>query len=104
MWSEVVVACTVCFGAADGPLIASARLGVLVMVGVTCAVLAGFAAFFARLAQNGDSPRFAAGNGDCPRFLEPRKIEENRASDQETGTVPVSCGEKGDSPRFSGIG
>jgi hypothetical protein len=54
MWSDtLVVACTVCFGAADGALISSARLGVLVMVGVTCAVLAGFAVFFRRIAKRG---------------------------------------------------
>jgi hypothetical protein len=51
MWSDLLVACTVCFGAADGALITSARLGVLVMVGVTCAVLSGFAVFFVRIAR-----------------------------------------------------
>jgi hypothetical protein len=55
MWSDLLVACTVCFGAADGALITSARLGVLVMVGVTCAVLAAFAAFFLRLARRGSA-------------------------------------------------
>jgi hypothetical protein len=58
MWSDLLVACTVCFGAADGPLIASARTGVLVMVAVTCGVLAAFAAFFVRVAKKGDSPLF----------------------------------------------
>ncbi len=50
MWSEMtVLACTVCFGAADGALLTAARVGVLVMAGVTCGVLAAFAAFFLRL-------------------------------------------------------
>jgi hypothetical protein len=86
MWSSAIVACAVCFGAADGPLLTAARAGVLVMVGVTCAVLAAFAAFFLRLAQKGDSPRFLRRekNGDSPLFLELRKTE------------------KGDSPLFPG--
>jgi hypothetical protein len=46
----------VCFGAADGPLLTAARLGVLVMLAVTCAILVAFARFFLRLAtKNGDS-------------------------------------------------
>jgi hypothetical protein len=42
-------ACTVCFGAADSPLIDAARAGVLVMAGVTVAVLAGFGRWFLTL-------------------------------------------------------
>jgi hypothetical protein len=72
MWSDLLIACTVCFGAADGALITSARLGVLVMVGVTCAVLAAFAAFFLRLAKNGDSPRYLRKTGTAPVFCEKR--------------------------------
>ena len=53
MWPDLVVACTVCFGAADGTMITSARLGVGVMVAVTCGVLAALAAFFLRLAKRG---------------------------------------------------
>ena len=53
MWSDLLLACTVCFGAADGALITSARLGVGVMVAVTCGVLAAFAAFFVRVAKRG---------------------------------------------------
>jgi len=63
MWPEVVVACTVCFGAADGPLLTAARGGVLVMAAITCGVLAAFAAFFRRLAKNGDSHRFSQKKG-----------------------------------------
>jgi hypothetical protein len=51
MWPDLLIACTVCFGAADGALITSARLGVLVMASVTCAVLSLFAAFFLRIAR-----------------------------------------------------
>jgi hypothetical protein len=41
-------ACSVCYGAADGgsPLISGARLGVFLLLGVTAAVLGGFARFF----------------------------------------------------------
>jgi hypothetical protein len=51
MSSSLLLACTVCFGAADGPLIDAARVGVLVMVAVTCGMLAAFAAFFVRVAR-----------------------------------------------------
>jgi hypothetical protein len=61
-----VLACAVCFGAAHGPLLDAARVGVLVMVAVTCAVLALFARFFLRIAKNGDSSHFE--NGDSPHF------------------------------------
>ena len=46
-----LLACTVCLGAADGVMLTSARTGVLVMVAITCAILAGFAAFFLRIAR-----------------------------------------------------
>ena len=72
MWSDLLVACAVCFGAADGPLLTSARLGVLVMAGVTCAVLAAFAAFFLRLAKNGGTQRFSQKTGTPTVFCEER--------------------------------
>jgi hypothetical protein len=49
--SAIVVACAVCFGAADSPQLDAARLGVLVMAGVTCAMLGAFGLFFIRLAR-----------------------------------------------------
>jgi hypothetical protein len=73
MWRDPLIACAVCFGAADGGLITAARLGVLVMVAVTCVVLAAFAAFFLRLAKKGDS----------------------HLSSQIKGTVTFSCEERG---------
>ncbi len=42
-------ACEVCFGAArnsGSPLVTGARLGVFLLLGITVAVLAGFASFF----------------------------------------------------------
>jgi hypothetical protein len=51
MSCEFVLACVVCFGAADGPMLDAARLGVLVMAGVTCVMLGAFGLFFARVAR-----------------------------------------------------
>jgi hypothetical protein len=68
----VVVACTVCFGAADGVLISSARAGVLVMVAVTCAVLAAFATFFLRIAKKGDNRHFSQKMGTADIFCKKR--------------------------------
>jgi hypothetical protein len=48
---DPLVACTICFGSADSPLLDAARIGVLTMVGVTMCVLAGFARWFVRLAK-----------------------------------------------------
>ena len=44
--STRLLACPVCFGAAETPLIDGAKLGVLVMLGVLFAVQAGFVGFF----------------------------------------------------------
>ena len=72
MWSSVL-ACAICFGAADGPLLDAARLGVLVMAGLTCAVLALFARFFLRIAKKGDSPLFDPEKGDNRLFLDDKE-------------------------------
>jgi hypothetical protein len=45
IWGSVL-ACTVCFGAQETSLLDGARLGVLVMVGVTLAVQGAFVGFF----------------------------------------------------------
>ena len=46
-------ACEVCFGAADNgsPMVAGARLGVFLLLGITVAVLGAFVAFFLYLRQ-----------------------------------------------------
>jgi hypothetical protein len=41
-----VLACTVCFGAAESAMIDATRLGVLVLLAVLLAVQGGFVAFF----------------------------------------------------------
>jgi hypothetical protein len=48
---SLLIACTICFGNADSPLLDAARIGVLTMVGVTACVLAAFARWFVRLAR-----------------------------------------------------
>jgi hypothetical protein len=51
MSSDILVACAVCFGTADGPMLDAAQVGVLVMVGITCVMLGAFGAFFVRMAR-----------------------------------------------------
>jgi hypothetical protein len=43
---STVLACPVCFGAEESPLIDGAKLGVAVLVAVTLAVQFGFVSFF----------------------------------------------------------
>lgn len=64
MPSEVLVACAVCFGAADGPMLDAARLGVLVMAGFTCAMLGAFGVFFTRMARRARSSGITAASGE----------------------------------------
>jgi hypothetical protein len=44
--SSTLLACPVCFGAQETPLIDGAKLGVLVLLGVTLVVQGGFVGFF----------------------------------------------------------
>lgn len=56
------LACAVCFGQSDSPMAWGVNMGIFLMLGVTGAVLAAFAAFFvylmrrARIAAVGDAP------------------------------------------------
>jgi hypothetical protein len=50
MWLSAI-ACSICFGAADGPLLTAARVGVIVLAIVTCGVLTALALFFSRIAR-----------------------------------------------------
>jgi maltodextrin utilization protein YvdJ len=47
----MVLACAVCFGQSDAPMAIATNMGIFLMLGVTTAVLAGFAAFFIHLAR-----------------------------------------------------
>ena len=49
--SSSVFACPVCFGAAEGSMIDGAKLGILVLLGVTLAVQGAFLGFFLYLRQ-----------------------------------------------------
>ena len=44
--SSTVFACPVCFGAEETPMIEGAKLGVLLLLGITLAVQGGFVGFF----------------------------------------------------------
>jgi hypothetical protein len=46
---STLLACPVCFGAEETSMIDGAKIGVLVMLGVTLAVQGGFLAFFLHL-------------------------------------------------------
>lgn len=48
LWATPVAACTVCYGADANasPLLTAARLGVFLLLGITLALLGGFARFF----------------------------------------------------------
>jgi hypothetical protein len=48
---DALLACAVCFGAADAPMLDAARVGVLVMAAFTCAVLGAFGVFVFRLSR-----------------------------------------------------
>ena len=49
--SSSVLACPLCFGAEETPIIAGSNLGVLMLLGVTLAVQGGFVGFFLYLRQ-----------------------------------------------------
>ena len=40
------LACPSCYGAAEGPMIDAARLGIALLLGITLAIQGGFVAFF----------------------------------------------------------
>ena len=46
---QPVLACPVCFGAADGPLVNGSTLGILTLLVVTAAMLCAFGGFFLTL-------------------------------------------------------
>lgn len=48
---RLAAACPICFGAAHGPMLDAARLGVLVMLAITVGVLTVLALFFRRIAR-----------------------------------------------------
>jgi hypothetical protein len=45
-WGSSVLACPICFGAEETPMIDGAKLGILVMIAITFAVQGAFVGFF----------------------------------------------------------
>jgi hypothetical protein len=65
LWAAPAMACSVCYGDSPtaSPLITSAKLGVMLLLGVTVALLGGFAKFFFYLrnrARQAESESIAA--------------------------------------------
>lgn len=63
---NALLACTTCYGHAEGPLIDAARLGIWLLLGVTVCLQAGFAAFFLYLRRR--ARRFQANHGNVVAF------------------------------------
>ena len=59
-----VWACPVCFGATDSPIASALNLAILALLGITCAVLGGFVAFFVYLAKRAKLAREAEAYGE----------------------------------------
>lgn len=55
MIRAALIACTICLGNADSPLLDAARVGVVVMVAVTACVLGVFGRWFVKLAARQSS-------------------------------------------------
>lgn len=51
---RVALACPVCFGASDGPLLQGSNMGILALLVVTLAMLGAFATFAWTLARRAD--------------------------------------------------
>jgi hypothetical protein len=62
-----VQACPICFQVEDGPVATGVRLAVVVLIGVTLAVLAGFGAFIARCVRRARQLDETASAPDGPR-------------------------------------
>lgn len=48
---RAVVACPVCFGASDGPMLSGSNMGILALLIVTVGMLGAFATFIATMAR-----------------------------------------------------
>lgn len=48
---NVALACPVCFGAGDGPMVQGSSMGILALLIVTVGMFAAFGAFFVHLAR-----------------------------------------------------
>jgi len=75
---RVALACPVCFGENDSPLASAMNLGILAMLGVVVAVLAGFGLFILNLSRRA-------------RLAEQSARAERRVVALDTQEGPVSC-------------
>jgi hypothetical protein len=74
----LLLACAVCFGQSDSPMAVGTNMGIFLMLGVTTAVLSGFATFMiylVRRARLAESQQAAAGAerraDDTGRYRQP---------------------------------
>ena len=51
LWPRAVLACPVCFGAADAPMVRGSSMGILALLVVTALMLGAFGYFFRTLAR-----------------------------------------------------
>lgn len=59
---RAALACPVCFGNSDSPLVSATNLGIMAMLGVVAGVLSGFAAFIVHLNRRA---RLVGGEAQC---------------------------------------
>jgi len=65
---RLALACPVCFGNSDAPMAIATNNGVLFMIGVVVAVLAGFASFFIYLIRRANRLAEQTASADAVRL------------------------------------
>ncbi|MBS1817134.1 MAG: hypothetical protein JSU08_04330 [Acidobacteria bacterium] len=69
---KAVLACPVCFGASDGPMLTGSNMGILALLVVTLGMLGAFGTFIATMArraaraQQDSRPPGAVGQAEAP--------------------------------------
>jgi hypothetical protein len=66
---RIALACPVCFGQSDSPMAWGTNMGIFFMLGVTGAVLTGFAAFFVYLMRRAKLADDAEESRDVPQYV-----------------------------------
>lgn len=73
---RVVLACPVCFGNSDSPLVSATNLGIMALLGIVAFVLSGFAAFIVHLNRRArllDAQQVAVENGPSLTITTPQE-------------------------------